>query len=165
MNKIKKIITSGKRKRAIARAILTEGSGKIEINKKNYKNLQSLDRLKIEEPIRIAEKILGKIKFDVSVRAKGGGEKGQVEASRLALSKAIINFSKSKELEKAFLDYLYVHPYLKTENDFEGMRINVDEFRSQINLEKFQKYLDAFNNKQLSKRVRIFLTTVRNANA
>jgi small subunit ribosomal protein S9 len=105
MNKIKKIITSGKRKRAIARAILTEGSGKIEINKKNYKNLQSLDRLKIEEPIRIAEKILGKIKFDVSVRVKGGGEKGQIEASRLALSKAIINFSKSKELEKAFLDY------------------------------------------------------------
>ena len=105
MNKIKKIITSGKRKRAIARAILTEGSGKIEINKKNYKNLQSLDRLKIEEPIRIAKKILGKIKFDVSVRAKGGGEKGQIEASRLALSKAIINFSKSKELEKAFLDY------------------------------------------------------------
>ncbi len=105
MNKIKKIITSGKRKRAIARAILTEGSGKIEINKKNYENLQILDKLKIEEPVRIAEKILGKIKFDASINVKGGGEKGQIEASRLAISKAIINFSKSKELEKAFLDY------------------------------------------------------------
>ncbi len=105
MTGVKKIITSGKRKRAIAKAVITEGSGKIEINKKNYKNLQSLDRLKIEEPMRIAEKILGKINFDASIRVRGGGEKSQIEASRLALSKAIINFSKSKELEKTFLDY------------------------------------------------------------
>jgi len=105
MTGVKKIITSGKRKRAIAKAVITEGSGKIEINKKNYKNLQSLDRLKIEEPMRIAEKILGKINFDASIQVRGGGEKSQIEASRLALSKAIINFSKSKELEKTFLDY------------------------------------------------------------
>ncbi len=101
----KKIIASGKRKRAIARAVLVEGSGKININKKDYKNLRMFDRLKIEEPIRIAEKILGKINFDVSINIKGGGEKGQIEAARLALAKTIIEFSKSKELEKAFLDY------------------------------------------------------------
>jgi len=101
----KKIVVSGKRKRAIARAVLVEGSGKIGVNKKNYKNLQMFDRLKIEEPIRIAEKILGKINFDVSINVRGGGEKGQIEAARLALAKAIIEFSKSEELTKAFLDY------------------------------------------------------------
>lgn len=100
-----KIITSGKRKTSIARAIIIEGSGKITINNKNYKNLQMFDKLKIEEPIKIAEEILKKINFDVSIDVKGGGEKSQIEAARLALAKAIIEFTKSKELSKAFLDY------------------------------------------------------------
>ena len=104
-NDLKKIVVSGKRKTAIARAVLIEGSGKINVNKKNYKTLQMFDRLKIEEPIRIAEDILGKINFDVSINVKGGGEKSQIEAARLALAKAIVEFSKSKELTKAFLSY------------------------------------------------------------
>jgi len=102
---MKKIITSGKRKRAIARAIFTEGSGKININKKDYKTLQIFDRLKIEEPLRIAEKVLGKINFDVSINVKGGGEKSQIEAARLALAKAISKSSNNKELTNAFLSY------------------------------------------------------------
>ncbi len=100
-----KIVVSGKRKTSIARAVLSEGNGKITINKKDYKNLQMFDKLKIEEPLRIAENILGKIKFDVVISVKGGGEKGQIEASRLSLAKAISNFAKSKELTNAFLDY------------------------------------------------------------
>ncbi len=100
-----KIITSGKRKQAVARAVLQEGTGKISINKKDYKNLHFFDKLKIDEPLRIAENILGKLNFDVSITIKGGGEKGQIEAARIALSKAILNFSKSEQLEKAFLDY------------------------------------------------------------
>ncbi len=103
--KMKKIIASGKRKTAVARAVLVEGSGKISINKKDYKTLQMLDTLKIEEPIRIAKDILGKINFDVLINVKGGGEKGQIEAARLALAKAIIKFSNREELTKAYLDY------------------------------------------------------------
>ena len=102
---MKKIIVSGKRKRAIARAILTEGSGKIYFNKKDYKTLQLFDMLKIEEPIRITKNILGKTNFDVSINVKGGGEKGQIEAARLALARAIVEFTKSKELTEAFLSY------------------------------------------------------------
>jgi len=102
---MEKIITSGKRKTAVARAILTEGDGKIIVNKKDYKTLQMFDRLKIEEPLRIAEKILGKIGFNVTINVRGGGEKGQIEATRLALAKAIIKFSNSEELTKAYLDY------------------------------------------------------------
>ena len=100
-----KIITSGKRKTAIARAVTIEGSGKIKINKKPYNTLNTFDRLKIEEPLRIAENILGKINFDVSINVRGGGEKSQIEASRLALARAIIEFTKNKNLEKAFLEY------------------------------------------------------------
>ena len=104
-NKLKKIIASGKRKTAIAKAVLVEGSGKISVNKKDYKNLQMFDRFKIEEPIRLAENILGKINFDVTINARGGGEKSQIEAARLALAKVIIEFSKSEELTNAFLSY------------------------------------------------------------
>lgn len=100
-----KIIASGKRKTAVARATLIEGSGKIKINKKDYKNLQIFDKLKIEEPLRITEKILGKLDFDVSINVKGGGEKGQIEATRLALAKAIVKFANNKDLVKAYLDY------------------------------------------------------------
>jgi len=102
---MKKIVKSGKRKTAIARAILIEGSGKISVNKKDYKTLHMFDMLKIKEPIKIAEEILGKINFDVSINVKGGGEKSQIEAARLALAKAIVEFSKSEELTKAFLSY------------------------------------------------------------
>ena len=102
---IKKIITSGKRKTSIAKAILIEGSGKININKKDYKTLHLFDRLKLEEPIKIAEKILGKMNFDVLLVVKGGGGKSQIDAARVALSKAIVKFSDSKELMNAFLNY------------------------------------------------------------
>jgi len=100
-----KIITSGKRKSAVARAIATKGSGKITINRKPYENLQMFDRLKIEEPLRIAKDILGRINFNVSVNVRGGGDKSQIEAARLALARAIVGFTKNKELEKAFLAY------------------------------------------------------------
>lgn len=100
-----RIIKSGKRKSAVARAIIEEGKGKININKKDYKTLDFFDRLKIEEPLKIAEHVLGKLNFDVEISVRGGGEKGQNEAARVALSKAIVAFTKSKEVEKAFLDY------------------------------------------------------------
>ncbi len=100
-----KIIVIGKRKRAIARASITEGEGKITINEKKYENLDILDKLRIEEPIRIAKSILGSLKYNISIKVKGSGEKSQIEASRLALAKAINDFVKSEKLTKAFLDY------------------------------------------------------------
>src|SRR5271157_2258800 len=95
-------ISSGKRKRAIARAYLEDGDGKVWINGRDYKTLQFFDRLKIEEPLRIAENVLGKLSFNAIITAKGGGEKGQIEAVRVALANAIVDFAKSGELTKAF---------------------------------------------------------------
>lgn len=100
-----RIIASGKRKTAVARAVLIDGNGKVKINEKDFKQLQLFDRLKMEEPLRIAEKVLGKLSFDASIKVFGGGEKGQIEAARLALAKGIVNFSKSKELEDAYFAY------------------------------------------------------------
>lgn len=100
-----KIIVSGKRKTAVAKATIVEGSGKIKIKNRDYNALQLFDKLAIEEPLRIADSILGKRNYDVEISVKGGGEKSQVEAARLALAKAIDRFSKNKELTKAFLSY------------------------------------------------------------
>jgi small subunit ribosomal protein S9 len=100
-----KIITSGKRKTAIARAIISEGSGKVTINKRNYEHFHPFDVLRMKEPLRIAEKVLGKLNFDVEIIVRGGGEKSQIEASRLALARAIVKFSNSEELEREYLEY------------------------------------------------------------
>lgn len=101
----KKTVTSGKRKTSIARCMITEGNGNITINKRDYRNLHEFDRLKIEEPIRIAQEVLGKINFDASIDVAGGGVKSQVEAARLSLARGIIKFSKSKQLEKVYTEY------------------------------------------------------------
>ena len=102
---LKRIITSGKRKTSVAKAIASEGNGKVTINGKPYGNLQIFDKLKIEEPIRIAKNIIGDLNFNIEVSVRGGGEKGQIEASRVAISRAIVAFTEKKEIEKAFLDY------------------------------------------------------------
>jgi len=64
--------------------------------------------------------------------------------------------------EKAILDYLYLHSKFKTADDFKEMRINTDSFAEHVNIKKFQKYLEAFNNKALTKRANIFLNTIQN---
>ena len=100
-----RIITSGKRKTAIARAVLMEGTGKITINKKPYGKLNFFDNLKIQEPLRIAEQVIGKNKFDIAVNIKGSGEKSQIEAARLAIARALVEASKSKELHAVYMAY------------------------------------------------------------
>lgn len=100
-----RIITSGKRKRAIARAVIAEGTGKVTINKRNHNTLHFFEKLKIEEPMRIAEHVLGNKNFDIVITVKGGGKSGQIEASRLALARAINKFSNSKKLTEAFTLY------------------------------------------------------------
>ena len=104
-DKYKQLVVSGKRKSSVARAVIRAGTGKVTVNKKSYGFLHLFDRLKIEEPLRIAEAILGKKEFDVALSVRGGGTKGQVEAARLALAKAIVKFTQSQELKDAYLEY------------------------------------------------------------
>jgi small subunit ribosomal protein S9 len=102
---LKKIITSGKRKRSVARAVVSEGNGKVTINGKPYEMLNFFDKLRIEEPIRIAKNVVGELKSNVEIDVRGGGSRGQIEAARVALSRALVEATGSKELERAFLDY------------------------------------------------------------
>lgn len=103
--KYKKIYSSGKRKAAVAKAIIQTGKGKVTFNKRDYLTLQLFDRLKLEEPVRIAENVLGKKEFDCAITVQGGGSQGQIDAARLALAKGLVEFTQSEELRDAFLEY------------------------------------------------------------
>lgn len=100
----KTIHVSGKRKKAVARATLKEGKGVVRINGKLLDVYEpELARMKIAEPLMLAEELAQKIDLHVSVN--GGGWLSQAEASRLAIARALVEFSKSKVLKKKFLEY------------------------------------------------------------
>lgn len=95
---------SGKRKHAIARATLKPGKGIIRINSQKLEHYNpSIARAKIMEALQLAGDVSKKVNVDVNVF--GGGWQSQAEASRLAIAKSIVAFTKSKELKKTYFDY------------------------------------------------------------
>ncbi|MCA0382577.1 MAG: 30S ribosomal protein S9 [Bacteroidetes bacterium] len=79
----------GRRKEAVTRVFLTKGSGAITINDKDYKVYFPLVYLQnqVELPLKTVE---GIDKYDVKVNAAGGGIKGQAEATKLGIARALI---------------------------------------------------------------------------
>lgn len=103
--RFKKVYASGKRKSAVAKAVVQTGNGKITFNGKDYLTLQMFDKLKLEEPVRIANQVLGSVDFDITITVRGGGDKGQIDAARLAIAKGLVEFSNDEELRLTFLSY------------------------------------------------------------
>ena len=64
------------------------------------------------------------------------------------------------ELEKAILDYLYLHPEIQTVADMEALRFNADVLEG-INWEKFVSYLSLFDSRALEKRVKVLTSYLR----
>ena len=79
----------GRRKEAVTRVFLTKGEGKITINDKDYKTYFPLVYLQnqVEAPFKALE---AADKFDVVVNAQGGGVKGQAEAVKLGIARALL---------------------------------------------------------------------------
>lgn len=78
----------GRRKAAVARIYLTEGKGTIVINNKDYKEYFPVGTLQyiVKQPLELLE-VAGK--YDIKVNLDGGGIKGQAEALRLAIARAL----------------------------------------------------------------------------
>ncbi len=96
--------TSGKRKRAIARATIKKGKGRVRINRQLLETIRPASmRLKMQEPLLLAGELSGEV--DVSVSVRGGGPTSQTEAARLAIAKGLVQYSKSAVLEDRFLSY------------------------------------------------------------
>lgn len=81
--------TSGRRKTAVARIYLGAGSGNITVNGKDYKEYFPTLPLQyiVTQSLNVTESLAN---FDVKVNVQGGGVKGQAEAVRLAIAKALV---------------------------------------------------------------------------
>jgi small subunit ribosomal protein S9 len=79
----------GRRKEAVTRVFLSKGGGAITINGKDYKTYFPLVYLQnqVEAPFKTIE---AADKFDVVVNATGGGVKGQAEAVKLGIARALL---------------------------------------------------------------------------
>jgi small subunit ribosomal protein S9 len=101
---MKIINTSGKRKRAVARASLRPGTGKVKINKVLLDNYTpEFAKMKLLELTELVGEALNKV--DVNVNVRGGGIVGQVDAARVAISRGLVEYSKDEKLQEKILQY------------------------------------------------------------
>jgi len=79
----------GRRKSAVARIYLKEGKGRITINDRELQQYFPLQQLQyiVQQPLNLAESA---DKYDIKVNLQGGGIKGQAEALRLAIARALV---------------------------------------------------------------------------
>jgi small subunit ribosomal protein S9 len=82
----------GRRKEAVTRIFLTKGQGNIIVNDKSYKEYFSLEYLQnqVELPLKSIQSL---DKFDVKINATGGGMKGQAEAAKLGIARALVELN------------------------------------------------------------------------
>jgi len=85
----KQINAVGRRKEAVTRVFLKRGTGAITINDKDYKTYFPMVYLQnqVESPLKTVEST---DKYDITVNATGGGVKGQAEAVKLGIARALI---------------------------------------------------------------------------
>lgn len=86
---MERIHTVGRRKTSVARVYLSAGEGKVNVNGKDYKEFFPTDTAigTIEEAFVVSDNVG---KFDVEVNVSGGGYKGQAEAIRLGIARALV---------------------------------------------------------------------------
>ncbi len=86
----------GRRKQAIARVYLSDGKGNITINDRDYKEYFGSPILQyiVVQPLNLIEVIS---KYDIQVNLDGGGVKGQAEALRLAITRALIKIDENNK--------------------------------------------------------------------
>ncbi|MBC7572251.1 MAG: 30S ribosomal protein S9 [Spirosoma sp.] len=87
-----RINTLGRRKTAISRIYMTAGSGTITVNGKDYKEYFPTEVLQIilNQPFVTVNGTGG---YDVKVNVRGGGVSGQAEATRMAISRALVEMN------------------------------------------------------------------------
>jgi small subunit ribosomal protein S9 len=84
----------GRRKAAVARVYLSPGKGNIVVNDRDYKEYFPSHVLQyiVEQPLQLLEIAQ---KYDIKVNLDGGGVKGQAEALRLGITRALIKIDEA----------------------------------------------------------------------
>jgi small subunit ribosomal protein S9 len=95
------IISVGRRKAAIARAVVRDGKGRVFVNGRALDVYEpELARLKISEPLTLAPEVAKLV--DIEVGVKGGGYMGQADAARTAIARGLIEWSGDVKLREMF---------------------------------------------------------------
>lgn len=104
--KEQKTIFAGKRKTAVAKLRVSPGKGQVFFNMLPIQELNLFHKLALSEPIRIFEQVLNEpLQFDFNIKTSGGGKEAQIEASRLAIARALVSITGSDVLKKAYVKY------------------------------------------------------------
>jgi small subunit ribosomal protein S9 len=82
----------GRRKAAVARVFVTEGTGRIVINKRELENYfpSSILQFIVKQPLNTLNV---SDKYDIRINLDGGGYKGQSEAARLGIARALVKIN------------------------------------------------------------------------
>lgn len=100
---VKEVIKRGTRKTAVARAVVSEGKGRIRINRMD---INAIDNKYIKEMLMEPFELIGerawKVNVDVSV--KGGGVMGQVQAARTAIAKGLVEYFEDEKLKEKYFE-------------------------------------------------------------
>jgi small subunit ribosomal protein S9 len=91
------IHTIGRRKKAVARVFLTEGTGEITVNGKDFRNYFPTGTLQYK--LEQAQSVAGvEGQFDVKINVYGGGQTGQAEAIRLGIARGLCKVNEENRL-------------------------------------------------------------------
>ena len=101
----KVLVVSGKRKTAVARAVVKPGVGRVRINMTPVEIFEpEIAREKIMEPLlQVGEDVWQQL--DMDVKTSGGGYMGQAEAARMAVANALLKWTKSSHIRTVFIEY------------------------------------------------------------
>jgi len=98
------LIRTGKRKTAIARAVLKLGSGRVTVNKIPVElYTPEVARLKVMEPLMLTGDQWKQL--DIAVSVKGGGFMGQAEAVQMSIARGLVDWFKTVRVRKVLQSY------------------------------------------------------------
>ncbi|MEW6529147.1 MAG: 30S ribosomal protein S9 [Candidatus Micrarchaeota archaeon] len=102
--KLKVVLARGKRKEAIARAVISTGAGRFVFNNTLFNTIPNkYIKEMIQEPLGFVGAELNKI--DIKVYVRGGGQMGQAQAARTAVAKALVEYTQDEQLKNAYLGH------------------------------------------------------------
>lgn len=110
---IKESVATGRRKRAVSSVRLREGTGKIDVNGRNFSEYFPLEvqRAMILAPLK--EVNHDEKKYDIIIRVSGGGIEGQAMATRLGVSRALVKENETLKQSLKPLGFLTRDPRKK----------------------------------------------------
>jgi len=102
---IRIVIATGKRKTAIARAVIKPGKGRVWINGVPLEIWPiEMARFKMMEPLLLAGKDIWN-NIDIRVNVEGGGVMAQADAVRMAIARGLVAYTGSEELKQVFEEF------------------------------------------------------------